>query len=161
MSEAATAADFAAARMLFQEYAAQLRIDLCFQGFAAELEQLPAIYSPPGGSLLLARLADSAEPIGCGGVRRLSDDHCEMKRLYLRPAARGLNLGRRLAEGLAAKARALGYSRMYLDTLAEMTAARTLYGSMGFRETAPYYRNPSSDVVYLELDLTTYAVPCR
>lgn len=161
LSEAANAADFAAARVLFEEYAAQLRIDLCFQGFPAELERLPAIYSPPSGCLLLARCAHLPEPVGCVGVRRLSADDCEMKRLYVRPAARGLLLGRRLAEGVAGRARALGYSRMYLDTLAEMTAARTLYGSMGFRETAPYYRNPSADVVYLQLDLTTYEAQSR
>ena len=151
VSEAADAADFAAGRVLFEEYAAQLRIDLCFQGFAAELADLPAIYSPPTGCLLLAR--SGGIPVGCGAIRRFSADACEMKRLYVRSSARGASLGRRLAEALAARARELGYARMLLDTLEEMTAARTLYRSLGFREIAPYYRNPSSGVVYMQLGL--------
>jgi ribosomal protein S18 acetylase RimI-like enzyme len=156
VSEAATAADFAAARSLFEEYAAQLRIDLCFQGFAAELDQLQQIYSAPTGCLLLARCCDIPEPLGCGAVRRLSADTCEMKRLYLRSSTRGMKLGRRLAEALVQRALSLGYARMYLDTLAEMTAARALYRSMGFREIGPYYRNPSAGVVYMELDLRSW-----
>lgn len=161
LSEARTTEEFAAARVLIEEYAAQLRIDLCFQGFAAELERLSQIYSPPSGCLLLARRPESGDYLGCGAVRRLSDADCEMKRLYLKPAARGEGLGRRIAEALADRARSLEYRRMFLDTLAEMTAARTLYRSMGFRETAPYYENPSADVVYLELDLGASRPPTR
>jgi ribosomal protein S18 acetylase RimI-like enzyme len=143
--------DFADARELFQEYAAQLKIDLCFQGFAAELDQLTSMYAPPSGCLILARRG--ARAVGCGAVRRLSADACEMKRLYVRPEARGMGLGRTLAERLVLEAGSLGYSRMYLDTLAEMAPARTLYGSLGFRQTTPYYDNPLEDVVYLKLDL--------
>lgn len=151
LSEAAGTADFAAARDLFEEYAADLSIDLCFQGFAAELSRLPEIYGPPTGCLLLVR--DGDRPVGCGALRRLSPDSCEMKRLYVRPVARGAKLGRLIAEGLIGKARALGYARMLLDTLGEMIPAQTLYRSLGFRETAPYYLNPLSGVVYMELNL--------
>jgi ribosomal protein S18 acetylase RimI-like enzyme len=151
VAEAADAADFAAGRVLFEEYAAQLRIDLCFQGFAAELADLAGIYSAPTGCLLLARRG--GVPVGCGAIRRFSADACEMKRLYVQSSARGASLGRRLAEALAARARELGYARMLLDTLEEMTAARALYRSLGFREIAPYYRNPSPGIVYMELDL--------
>jgi ribosomal protein S18 acetylase RimI-like enzyme len=151
IAQAADAADFVAGRVLFEEYAAQLRIDLCFQGFAAELADLAGIYSPPNACLLLAR--SGGVPVGCGAIRRFSADACEMKRLYVRSSARGASLGRRLAEALAARARELGYARMLLDTLEEMTAARTLYRSLGFREIAPYYRNPSPGIVYMELDL--------
>jgi ribosomal protein S18 acetylase RimI-like enzyme len=58
-----------------------------------------------------------------------------------------------LAERLVHEARSLGYATVYLDTLAEMAPARTLYGSLGFRETTPYYDNPLPDVKYLKLDL--------
>jgi putative acetyltransferase len=151
LTEAAGPPDFAVARELFQKYAAQLEIDLCFQGFAAELDRLTSMYAPPAGSLILARSGKS--PIGCGAIRRLSDESCEMKRLYVRPEARGTGLGRNLAERLVGRAAALGYRRMYLDTLVEMAPARGLYRSLGFRETAPYYDNPLPGVVYMALDI--------
>lgn len=154
LREASGTQDFDAARVLFEEYAAQLHIDLCFQGFAAELKQLAQIYGPPSGCLLLVGGGErGAAPIGCGAVRRLSADSCEMKRLYVRPDARGAKLGLLIAQGLVARARALGYTQMLLDTLVEMIPARALYRSLGFREIAPYYSNPLSDVVYMELDL--------
>lgn len=149
--EAASAADYAAAHTLFEEYAAQLGVDLCFQGFTRELEHLPEMYGRPSGSLLLAR--GGPQWLGCGALRRLDARRCEMKRLYVREAARGLGLGGRLAAALIARARELGYASMVLDTLAGMRAARGLYRSLGFREIAPYYRNPLADAVYLELDL--------
>lgn len=153
VSEAAGAADFAAARTLFEEYAAQLKIDLCFQGFAAELDRLAQIYAPPTGCLLLARRGDVA--VGCGAIRRLSVQSCEMKRLYVQPGDRGAKLGRVIAQRLLARARALGYTSVRLDTLAEMIPARALYRSLGFREIAAYYDNPLPQVVYMELDLRT------
>jgi putative acetyltransferase len=155
--EADTPAQFEAARALIEEYAAQIRssmgVDLCFQNLNSELAHLPDMYGPPTGCLLLA--GGDGEWVGCCALRRLSDGVCEMKRLYIRPAARGAHLGRRLTEHLLPKARALGYGRMVLDTLKEMTAARTLYASLGFRQIEPYYLNPMAGVSYMELDLET------
>ena len=151
LSEAGTAADFAAARRLFQEYAHQLPIDLGFQGFEAELERLPDRYSPPGGCLLIGRCG--GDGVACGGVRGLGPQDCEMKRLYVRPETRGSGLGRRIAQALVGRARELGYAHVYLDTLESMAAARAIYRSLGFRETAPYYLNPFPGVIYMELDL--------
>jgi ribosomal protein S18 acetylase RimI-like enzyme len=163
IAEAATAAQFDAARSLIEEYAAQIGtsmgVDLGFQNFSAELNQLPAMYGPPSGCLLLASRDD--EWIGCCALRRFTDEVGEMKRLYVKPTARGADLGRRLTERLVATARALGYRRMVLDTLQGMVAAQTLYRSVGFRETEPYYFNPMAGVSYMELDLgtTKFTVP--
>ena len=161
--EAATAAQFDAARSLIEEYAAQIGasmgIDLGFQDFAAELNQLPHMYGLPSGCLLL--VSRDVEWVGCGALRQLSENVCEMKRLYIKPTVRGAHLGRHLTERLVAKARALGYRRMVLDTLGGMVAAQTLYRSLGFRETEPYYFNPIAGVSYMELDLGTaeFTVP--
>jgi putative acetyltransferase len=153
--EAATSEQFAGARALIEEYAAQvgalMGVDLGFQNFDAELRQLPIMYGPPAGCLLLA--SRDNEWVGCGALRRFSGEVCEMKRLYIRPTVRGANLGRQLATSLLAKARALGYRRMVLDTLQDMIAAKMLYRSLGFREIAPYYFNPMAGVSFMELDL--------
>jgi len=139
------------AGVLFREYAAQLGVDLCFQDFASELNQLPVMYGKPSGCLIL--VMQGVRPVGCGALRKLSEGICEMKRLYIRSEARKLNLGRRVAERLVERAAALGYQAMRLDTLADMTAAQKLYRSLGFREIAAYYSNPLSNSVYMERSL--------
>jgi ribosomal protein S18 acetylase RimI-like enzyme len=151
IAEARTAEDFAVAQVLFEEYASALGIDLGFQNFAGELDAMRELYGPPRGCLLVARRG--GEALGCVALREFERDTCEMKRLYVRPAARGSNLGRALAAAIVEKARALGYRRMILDSLPTMRAAQALYRSMGFRETAPYYPSPVEGTVYMELEL--------
>ncbi len=129
-------------RELLREYAAGLGLDLSFQDFEAEL-------ADPLGFYELVLLADD----GCVALRRIDDETCEMKRLYVRPAGRGSGLGRRLAEAIVAEARSRGYRRMLLDTLPTMVAARALYVSLGFRETDPYRYNPVPGTSFLELAL--------
>lgn len=150
--------DVAAVRELFLEYADGLGIDLSFQGFEEEVRDLPGAYAPPAGSLLLAREEVEAatgvpRPLGCVAVRRWDGETAEMKRLYLRPAARGLGLGRALAEAALAEARRLGYRRMRLDTLPGMDTAQALYHDLGFREIPAYRANPVSGARFLEIDL--------
>jgi len=140
----------ATARRLFREYEASLGIELTFQGFAQEVAGLPGAYAPPAGRLLLAT---GAEPAGCVALRPLDGGICEMKRLYVRPTARGARLGRRLAETVIREARAIGYARMRLDTLPSMKEAFALYQTLGFREIAPYYATPITGTRFMELSL--------
>lgn len=140
-------------RDLFREYIDSLRTDLTFQDVDRELADLPGKYAPPHGTVLLAWDAERA--VGCIALRPLAaDGTCEMKRLYVRPEARGRDLGRQLAVALIAHGRTTGYRRMVLDTLAPMSAAQALYATLGFRPTAPYYDNPLPGTQYLALDLT-------
>jgi ribosomal protein S18 acetylase RimI-like enzyme len=153
LQPARTAHDLAAVAALFRAYAAALPVDLGYQDFAAELAALPGKYAPPDGELLLARDPAGA-PLGCVALRPLSDDGvCEMKRLYLDPAARGLGLGRALALAIADSARGLGYRELRLDTLPGMVSARGLYRDMGFTEIDPYYAPTPPGTVFLALRL--------
>ena len=126
-------------RDLFLEYAEALGHNTCLAGFDEELLNLPGDYGPPRGCLLLARLDGVAA--GCVGVRPLDEADCEMKRLFVRPQFRRLRLGRKLCEAVIARARAIGYRRMFLDSLPAMREARTLYAALGFRACPPYYDN--------------------
>ena len=139
------------ARALFEEYQREIGVDLCFQGFAAELASLPRPYAPPDGRLVLA-LRD-VEVAGCAALRALEDGVGELKRLYVRPAFRGRGIGRRLVTMLLADAREIGYRAVRLDTLATMSAARALYEDLGFREVPPYTANPLAGVRFMELAL--------
>ena len=137
-------------RALFLEYAASLGFSLCFQSFDEELKSLPGAYAAPSGRLLIAQCEQQAA--GCVALRKLEDNICEMKRLYVRPAYRGHGLGRILVERVIAEARAIGYERMRLDTVASsMQDAVELYRRMGFKEIAPYRANPIEGALYMEL----------
>lgn len=164
-----------AARKILLDYAEALGVDLGFQNFDDELAMLPGDYAAPRGTLLLAlvrqkpdatvspentlKLADGsiAQVAGCCALRPLDSADCpnaaEMKRLYVRPAFRGMGLGRQLADAILDAARHAGYSHVLLDTLDDMEAARTLYEELGFVEIPPYYHNPIAGSHYLKADL--------
>jgi GNAT superfamily N-acetyltransferase len=150
--------DIEIVRALLAEYIDGLGIDLTFQDAAAELAQLPGKYTPPRGVVLIARDGAGAA-LGCVALRPWSQAGvCEIKRLYVRPAARGQALGRRLAEAVIAWAAQAGYLRVLLDTLAPMHAARQLYVALGFRAVPPYYDNPVPGTLYMALNLEREAV---
>lgn len=153
IAPATTAAEIESVRGLFRTYADGLGIDLGYQGFAEELAGLPGAYGPPGGALLLARDAAGA-PVGCVALRPIDPPGCcEMKRLFLLPAARGTGLGRALAQAAMEEARRRGYREMRLDSLPFMAAAVALYRALGFREIAPYYPTPVEGTVFMACDL--------
>jgi putative acetyltransferase len=155
LAAASREADLLVVRELINEYARSLRVDLCFQDLDAELASMPGHYGEPHGALRLARVGGS--PAGCCAMRPLDNvDHanaCEMKRLYVRPAFRGLGIGRMLAESVIEAARVAGYRCILLDTLSDMETARAMYQDLGFFEVPPYYYNPIPGAHYLKAHL--------
>lgn len=146
--------DRAAIVVLLREYWDSLGVSQSFQSFDAEVADLPGVYAPPQGQMLFLRDPADNRLAGCVAVRPVPDvaGLCEMKRLYLRPAARGHGLGRRLAVAVMDEARQLGYRRMCLDTLPRLEEAQTLYRSLGFRQVGTAGFDPV--VVLYERDLT-------
>ena len=144
-----------ALRELFEEYAASLSIDLCFQNFQEELAGLPGEYAPPRGAWLLAFV--DGVPAGCCALRPLDNadyaNATEMKRLFVRKAFRGFGLGRQLAEATLDAALEGGYATVLLDTLDDMESARALYNDLGFSDIPPYYHNPIPGAHYLKADI--------
>jgi putative acetyltransferase len=143
----AGAADADALRAIFREYFAWLGPEGWFSDVEAELAALPAGYD----AILVAR--DGEEIGGCVALRPLEGGACEMKRLYVRPSARGSGTGRALVEASIVRARELGYMTMRLDTLPTMEVARALYLSLGFRPSERYNDNPIEGVLFFELRL--------
>jgi putative acetyltransferase len=147
----------AAVRELMLEYAESLGFELCFQNFDEELRSLPGKYAAPAGRLLVAYCDGEAaamvamRPLETAGV-------CEMKRLYVRPAFRGLSLGRELTLRVIAEAQDAGYQRMRLDTVVgKMDRAIALYRELGFHEVPAYYATPVRETLFMELALARNA----
>lgn len=149
---AVTAEDLRAVSDLFRGYAASLPVDLGYQDFPTELAGLPGKYAEPKGALLLAR-DNTGAPLGCIALRPLDEDVCEMKRLFLKPEARGLGLGRALAEAIIVAARDRGYRELRLDTLPSMASAIALYEGLGFERIEPYYAPTPPGTVFMALAL--------
>ncbi len=147
--QAKTAEQIEQARMLFREYEQWLDVDLCFQSFEEELENLPGKYAAPSGRLFLIEV-DGATA-GCIALRKFDDEICEMKRLFVRDEFRGTGAGRQLIERLLEAAREIGYKRLRLDTLPDkMPKAVALYKHYGFREIDSYYKNPHETTLFME-----------
>ena len=141
------------ARSLIKEYIDSLTFKLDFQEIEEEFVKFPGEYTLSAkGSLLIAYINNI--PIGVIGFRRIDNNICEMKRLYVKKQARGRGIGKYLSLALMERAREFGYKVMRLDTLSRMTSAVLLYRSLGFYEISPYRYNPLPDALYMEIDLS-------
>ncbi len=138
-------------RKIFIEYAEFLQVDLCFQDFENELRTLHNVYGLPLGCIILAK--EDSQVMGCVALKPIGEGICEMKRLYVKPIARGNAFGGQLVDELIDFAKKAGYKTMKLDTVTSLKEAIKLYRSRGFVETAPYVFNPLPDVLYFELML--------
>ena len=125
---------------MLQEYVEWIGLDLAFQEIDAELSGLPGDYAPPRGALLVAN--EHSRYFGMIAVRPIEGTIAEMKRLYVRPDARGRGLARQLIARICEQARALGYTEIRLDTLPMMGDAQALYEGLGFTDIPPYYETP-------------------
>lgn len=136
-------------KTLFREYETWFGLDMCFQNFDEEVENLPGKYAKPDGRLFLAY--SDKKLAGCIALRKLENEICEMKRLFVREDFRGKRIGISLIDKLLAEAPNIGYKKMRLDTFPpKMGKAVELYKSYGFYEIEPYYHNPYGETLYME-----------
>ena len=150
--QASTLEDHNLAKSLFLEYASELNIDLSFQDFNNEINNLNIQYTPPGGALLIG-FTHNHYPVGCFAIRQLDEFYCELKRMYLRDEFRGRGVGNQMILLAIDQSTRLNYQYMRLDTLSSMTAAISLYRKYGFYDIPPYRYNPIDGSIYLEKKL--------
>jgi ribosomal protein S18 acetylase RimI-like enzyme len=133
-------ADLPEIRRMLEEYVAWIGLDLAFQEIDEELAGLPGDYAPPRGALFVAEVGGRL--LGMIGLRPFDGAICEMKRLYVRPEARGRGVAKQLIAAALDEAGRLRYSEIRLDTLPMMGSAQSLYVSLGFADIPPYYETP-------------------
>lgn len=150
--------DVALVRRLFEDYQADIDVDLCFQSFAEELASLPGKYLKIWLAERQSEESGHSEAIGCIALRPLGQNIGEMKRLFVYPQGRSLGAGRALAQTLIDSAKERGMTAIRLDTIqTKMPSAVALYRSLGFREIAPYTANPMEGLLFMELALPVSA----
>jgi putative acetyltransferase len=128
----------------------------CFGALEKEAARLPLSFLEQGGGCLMARA--SLEPVGFVAWRdvppEIAADAWELKRLWVRPAGRGLGLGRALTQNVIDRAIAANRKAIYLDTApASMGSAHRMYLEMGFTPCPPYNDNPVEGLAYLVKNL--------
>ena len=138
-------------KALLKEYWNSLGFDRGTFSFGEELDGLPGAYVRPHGRLAMATV--SGEAVGCIALRQFDVHSCEMKRLFVRPSARGRGIAQNLLEWLVSEARSEGYSVMLADTLPRMGAALQLYERFGFKRIEPYSAAPTPGAIYLQIKL--------
>lgn len=160
--QADTADELAHAGALFREYFgwwAQTHPEdfaeaETFGDWEGEIAALPGVYAPPSGRLLMAVI--DHQPAGCIGLKRVDALTCEIKRFFVRPGFRGLQIGWQLARTVVAEARLAGYRRIVLDTHVSLKKAQSLYASLGFRVVdapADFPEDQKADIIFMELAL--------
>ena len=141
-------------KVIISEYIESLGIDISFQQFDKEANDLGSLYSKSSGGAFLV-VMDEKKIIGCVGLKRIDVESCEMKRLYVKPGFRKKGLGKLLAEGIIQKGKEMKYLKMKLDVLQKSKEAIKLYEELGFYKIAPYYFNPH-DAVFMEINLSEH-----
>lgn len=121
------------------------------QNYDDELAHLEQKYGEPEGRLYL--LYADEKLVGCIGLRKIDEENCELKRLYVKPEIRGNRLGDLLVKRIIMDAKKIGYKHMLLDTLPFLEAALKIYKRYGFYEISRYNDSPLDTSIYMKLDL--------
>lgn len=140
-------------RGLLQDYRNEFDDETCFTSFDQEMENLEGYYADPRKYKLIAVERPGNQIVGCVGLRALSPDVAEMKRLYVRPSHRGKLLGKKLAEEIMDIAIKMKFKKMVLDTMHEMKDAQKLYRDLGFVACEPYEDQDPEKMVCYEKNL--------
>jgi putative acetyltransferase len=138
----------ALARTLVGEYSVLPHVQGRWLTIEADIAELPAPYIAPHGIFLIAFI-DGA-PVGCGAIHQIAPGVAEIKRVFVRPIARGAGVGETLLRALCAHAMQIGCPRVVLDTAPELTVARALYEKLGFAPCAPYHDAVHMETLYFE-----------
>ncbi len=145
-------------KALFNEYTqmltdcnADFKNYLKLQNYDHETENLEEKYGHPYGRLYIAFIDDNVA--GCIALRKIDDDNCELKRLYVKPQYRGKNIGGTLVKHIIKEAENIGYKHILLDTLPFLNVAIDMYKKYGFYEIESYNNSPMDNLIYLKYDL--------
>lgn len=124
---------------------------LDIQNYDEEVKHLEQKYGLPFGRLYIAYCDDKLA--GCIGLRKINNQDCEMKRLFVRPEYRGRHIGDQLVQQIIADAGEIGYRHILLDTLPFLKSAVRIYKKYGFYEIEKYNNSPMGTSIYMRLDL--------
>ncbi|MBX3737376.1 MAG: GNAT family N-acetyltransferase [Candidatus Didemnitutus sp.] len=130
----ARAEDSAACRALVHGVLVEFGLppDPC--GTDADLTDVVAHYAARGGDFVV--LVDATDTIvGTCGLFPVAPGGVELRKMYLTPAWRGRGQGRRLLDWAIARARALGFRRLTLETATVLQDAIALYERHGFQRS--------------------------
>ncbi len=120
-------------------------IAVMYDGLELDGDRMPragqAELSPPGGAFIVG-LDATGRPVCCGGVKRLDEQRCEIKKMYVVPEWRGKGVARALLHELEARASRLGYAVARLDTGPKQLSARGLYEDEGYEQIPDFNGNP-------------------
>ena len=97
--------------------------------------------APPGGTFVVG-VGEDGVAVCCGGLKRLPDGACEIKKMFVAPAARGRGVARALLEELERRARELGYGVARLDTGPRQARAQRMLERAGYAPIENFNANP-------------------
>lgn len=143
---------------LFKEYTDSILAEgddvaacLKSQNYNEEIREIEEKYGLPEGRLYIASIGKN--PVGCVALKKIDNEYCEMKRLYVRQGNRGKDIGKKLVERIISDAKDIGYKHIRLDTFPFMDRAIKMYKNYGFYEIEKYNDNPALSAIFMQMDI--------